>query len=441
MVARAGWAEIEITPPLGLPMGGRGPRFAPGAEVLDPLMAQALVLEDGAGTRQVWVSLDLIGMDQDRAAVLRQSLAALTGADHEGVVLNFSHIHSGPMANFYKYPPVMLEPAMLTLYHRALASAIRRVTEDALALLQPVCVTSHRGASHVGINRRLRRPSGEVAMAPNPDGFHSPDVWVLDLRTLDGARHAVVFSYGCHPVIVYGFAWGGISAGYPGAARASLRGELGAGTHCQFVQGLAGNVRPRVLARLESGVFRKSTPEDVIQAGSELAGDVAAALGMGGEELDLSLRAVAGWVHPRFDQSRLMPLAYWREMAEREDELSRNVGRHWAERVSSGRPMPVTMPMEIGMLQLAEGHRVAWLDSETCAEWLPALREWLDDLALGVWGYCQSVSTYLPTDALLPEGGYEVAQANRYHRLGPAPFAPGIDGIVREGFLSLAQRL
>lgn len=93
------------------------------------------------------------------------------------------------------------------------------------------------------------------------------------------------------------------------------------------------------------------------------------------------------------------------------------------------------------MLQLAEGHRVAWLDSETCAEWLPALREWLDDLALGVWGYCQSVSTYLPTDALLTEGGYEVAQANRYHRLGPAPFAPGIDGIVREGFLSLAQRL
>ncbi len=38
---KAGWAHIDITPPLGLPMGGRGSRFTPGAEVIDPLLAQA----------------------------------------------------------------------------------------------------------------------------------------------------------------------------------------------------------------------------------------------------------------------------------------------------------------------------------------------------------------------------------------------------------------
>ena len=40
--SKAGWAQVEITPPLGLPMGGRGPDFTPGAKVLDPLLAQAL---------------------------------------------------------------------------------------------------------------------------------------------------------------------------------------------------------------------------------------------------------------------------------------------------------------------------------------------------------------------------------------------------------------
>jgi hypothetical protein len=60
--AKAGWAEIEITPPLGLPMGGRGPRFTPGASVLDPLMAGAVLLEDDRGRRQLWISLDLIGL-------------------------------------------------------------------------------------------------------------------------------------------------------------------------------------------------------------------------------------------------------------------------------------------------------------------------------------------------------------------------------------------
>ena len=441
MTNRAGWAEVEITPPLGIPMGGRGPRFALGAEVRDPLMAQALILEDGAGNRQLWVSLDLIGMDHGRATVLRQTLAAITGAPYEAVVLNFAHVHSGPMTNFHKYPPVIQEPTLLVQYHQALARSIQRAAEQALVRMHSVSVAVHSGTSDVGINRRRRLPNGEMALAPNPDGFYNPDLWVLELQADDGEERAIVFNYGCHPVIVYGFAWDGISAGFPGAARAALRDELGANVHCQFAQGLAGNVRPRVLADRDQGVFRKSRPGDVIQAGSELARDVVAALLTSGEQLSLSLRAVAGWMHPRFDADRVMPLSHWREMAARDDELSRNVGGYWGRRIASGRPLPTMLPMEIGLLQLSEVHRVAWFNAEACAEWLPALRQWLDDPALTVLGYCQDVSTYLPTDALLPEGGYEVINANWYHQLGPAPFAAGIDKIVREGFKGLASRL
>ncbi len=136
MTSRAGWAEVEITPPLGLPMGGRGPQFAPGAEVRDSLMAQALILEDGAGNRQLWVSLDLIGMDHGRATVLRQTLAAITGAPYEGVVLNFAHIHSGPMTNSNKYPPVIQEPDLLVQYHQTLARSIQHAAEQALMRMQ-----------------------------------------------------------------------------------------------------------------------------------------------------------------------------------------------------------------------------------------------------------------------------------------------------------------
>ena len=222
MTSRAGWAEVEITPPLGLPMGGRGPRFAPATVVLDPLMAQALILEDGAGNRQLWVSLDLIGMDHGRAAVVRQILAAITGAPYESVVLNFAHVHSGPMTNFNKYPPVIQEPAPLVQYHQTLARSIQRAAEQALVRMHSVSVAVHTGSSDVGINRRRRLPNGEMALAPNPDGFYNPDLWVLDLQVDDSEDRAIIFSYGCHPVIVYGFAWDGISAGFPGAARAAL---------------------------------------------------------------------------------------------------------------------------------------------------------------------------------------------------------------------------
>ncbi|HHE70715.1 MAG TPA: hypothetical protein ENL34_00345, partial [Chloroflexi bacterium] len=112
MSNQAGWAEIEITPPLGLPMGGRGPRFTPGAQILDPLMAQAVLLEDQNGKRQLWLSLDLIGMDHARAARLRQRLSALSGAPYPAVVINFAHVHSGPMTNFHKYPTLISEPPL-----------------------------------------------------------------------------------------------------------------------------------------------------------------------------------------------------------------------------------------------------------------------------------------------------------------------------------------
>jgi hypothetical protein len=250
-----------------------------------------------------------------------------------------------------------------------------------------------------------------------------------------------VFSYGCHPVIVYGFAWEGISADFVGAARRALRDELGEHVHCQFIQGLAGNVRPRVLADNEAGMFRPSALEDRDKAGRTLAGDVAVCLDREGQPLRPSLAAVSGWIHPQRALERAPSVTFWRDMAGRDDELSRNVGSYWARQMASGKPLAPVLPMEIGMLQIAPGHRIAWFNTEAVAEWLPLLRSWLADSALTCWGYCQEVSTYLPTDVLLSEGGYEVINAPWYDVNGPAPFAAGIEQTVREGFEALAQRL
>ncbi len=440
--ARAGWAEVDITPPLGLPMGGRGPRFAPATSVLDPLMAQALLLEDAQGNRQLWVSLDLIGLDHGRSAALRQDLSALTGAPYEAVVLNFAHIHSGPMTNFRKYPEIIPEPPALCDYQRALSQAVHSAVEMALNRMQPVAVVRHLGTSDIGINRRRRNAAGETVLAPNPGGAYNRDLWVLDLRprNRDAAQdRALVFSYGCHPVIVYGYSWDGISAGYPGATRRVLRSHLDDAVHCQFLQGLAGNVRPRILADLERGQFRKSTPDDVDAVAVELAGDVLDALGHPGDRVDLALQAAAGWVHPRRAADQVPQLAHWQEMAARDDELSRNVGSYWAARIGSGSALARVVPLQIGLLEIAPGQRIAWFNTEAVAEWLPALRTWLEDPSLTVWGYCQDVGTYLPTDALLPEGGYEVVDAPRSDPYGPMPLANGIDVTVRSGFERLTR--
>jgi hypothetical protein len=49
-----------------------------------------------------------------------------------------------------------------------------------------------------------------------------------------------------------------------------------------------------------------------------------------------------------------------------------------------------------------------------------------------MWGYCQESITYLPTDELLPQGGYEVLECNRARAGSPARFAPGLNETIRK---------
>ncbi len=437
--AKGGWSEVDITPPLGLPMGGRGPRYAPGTEVLDPLMAQALVLEDAAGNRTLWISLDLIGLSFARSADLRYALAAITGIPYNAVVLNYAHTHSGPMVNFEKYPGSLEEPPALVAYHNDLRSKIIHIAQQAVTSLKPVSVTLHQGSSDLGINRRRRLETGVIALAPNPDGAYNPDLWVLDIRATDGAERCILFSIGCHPVIVYSYAWQGISADYPGACRRALKKLYGPETNCQFFQGLAGNVRPRILADFTTGTFRKSNADDHITAGNTLAQAVSAAISTNGVELDLDLLSMTGWVPAMRDPQKILPLSNWQEMAGSEDELTRNVGQYWSYRMNQGLPLAQASPMEVGVLRLDKKHAVAWLSAEAVAEWLPLIRAVNPALNVTVWGYSQFVPTYLPTDGLLAEGGYEVVNANMYEVNGPGPFASGLDESFRRVFKDLLK--
>src|ERR1035438_560439 len=61
-VATAGWAEVEITPPLGIALGGRGGAETLASRVIDPLYAQVLYLKDGKGISFVLASFDLLGL-------------------------------------------------------------------------------------------------------------------------------------------------------------------------------------------------------------------------------------------------------------------------------------------------------------------------------------------------------------------------------------------
>lgn len=438
-MARAGWATADITPPLGLPMGGRGPQFSFGEEVLDPLEAKVVWLEDASGARQLWVSLDLVGVGTKTSFQMRQDIAMQTGIGMDAVVLNCVHTHAGPMANADKYATRVDKPPGLVAYEDGLIEKVVRAAAEAGRNLTEVTASVHRGQSRIGINRRNRGPDGEVDMRPNADGLCNPDVWILDLQ--GESSRAVIYSHGCHPVLVYGYAWNALSADWVGVSRRRLVEKLGAPTHCQFIQGMAGNVRPRIVSDFEENCFRKPTPEDVESTGNELATDVVSALNAPGETLELDLAAAAGHVLVAQDLDRVPSLESWQALAESEQELDRNLGRFWSERLEEGLAPSRAVYFDVGLLRLAEGHRIAWLAGEPVAEWLGILRQSLADERLAVWGYCQDVPCYLPCDSLLLEGGYEVEKSRWYNKDGPSPFKKGIDETVVSELKRLAERM
>src|SRR5690606_2527372 len=132
------------------------------------------------------------------------------------------------------------------------------------------------------------------------------------------------------PVIVYSHSWTAISSEWPGRSREILKDELGYETHFQFLQGLAGNIRPRVLADFENRKFRASTPEDVELTAQQFARDVWSTLEQSGETFELQLGAAKS----TFIAQRSAPPSreYWAQQENAEDELTREMSRYWLTR-------------------------------------------------------------------------------------------------------------
>jgi neutral ceramidase len=425
---------VEITPPLGIALGGRGGAETTADKVLDPLFAQVLCLRDGQGKGFVLASFDLIGLTHELSDRIRTRLVQELGVEWNLVVLNTSHTHSGPYMLRSLMAGVGPAPQVEVDYFKALEEKVVSAARAAGRAMQPVRVEVFQGSTEIGINRRGKNKQGRLGMIPDATKPFDSKVWIMKLTPSSGGAPAVVFSCACHPVIVYGYAYTAISADFPGAARRVLREALGPKAHAQFAQGFAGDSRPRILGDLEGRRFRKSKPADLEEAGRGLAGAVLAALKAPGEKLSLQIAGAED--RPFLPRDKPPPRERYEKM--RANALAETnayrlaVADYWLKRYDSGEGFARGDAWSLGLIRLAEKQWIVHSGGEPCIEWRAKMSEWLAPRRIVTWGYSQEARTYLPTEAMLREGGYEVLESNLGRENSPAAFAPGIEEAVRE---------
>ena len=96
MTLHFGAAAADITPPVGIAMGGYWGRRSGAMHIRDRLMAKALVCGQGAA-RVALVAVDLVGLDADAVRAIRERVKCATGIEDAAVMVCASHTHSGPL--------------------------------------------------------------------------------------------------------------------------------------------------------------------------------------------------------------------------------------------------------------------------------------------------------------------------------------------------------
>ena len=89
---QAGFARVDVTPPLGSPLSGYFYyRAADG--VLDPIQLNALAFGNGTDTAII-ITCDFLGMVMDKCREMREAIAARTGVPAERVMICALHQHT-----------------------------------------------------------------------------------------------------------------------------------------------------------------------------------------------------------------------------------------------------------------------------------------------------------------------------------------------------------
>ncbi len=235
----AGEGITDITPPLGIELGGF--HRPPGQErrvkgIRQPACVRALALRDGE-VQAIICSLEVAAVGDAFANRVRQRISEKTGVPGDHVRIAATHTHSMPAFCFMRQWGAIPEDFMRTVEERTVEAACRAIADLAPAELL-VGTSTAVGGNHNRTTKNFKTEDQFDASATDEDRWLDRTIHVL-LFPRKGKRTLCWYHFSAHAVC---YADELAGPDWPGEVAVRLREEEGLDPG--FLQGHCGDVNP-----------------------------------------------------------------------------------------------------------------------------------------------------------------------------------------------------
>lgn len=412
---QAGFSRIVITPDEPTALSGYAGRTGPAKGKIHDLYARAAALKDPQGKTVVMVSMDLIGVPATMARTICGEIEKQHHITRADIMLTCSHTHCGPALDDELTSMLFLpaeELVKIAKFQLVLNAKLIEVVGKAIADLQPAQLASGIGQVDFASHRR----------APIGTGPIDHEVPVLRVLSADGATvRGILFGYACH--------------------NTTMSFEMYCGDYAGFAQLYLEDHHPGAVALFHLGCGGDQNP--LPRRKIEICEKYGRMLGVAVERvMESTMQPISGAI--RTDIQKIdLPFAAVPTQADLEAK-QKSGGKHDQElakrllaKLERGEKLPASYPYPIQVWKL--GGQVTWLalGGEITVEYSLRLKERLGPGKTWVTGYANDVMSYIPSEKILAEGGYE-GETSQVYYLMPTKWAPGIEKRILDQAIKMA---
>ncbi|TKC06689.1 hypothetical protein FA048_15915 [Pedobacter polaris] len=331
------------------------------------------------------VGADVCGFNNDFIAEVKGEILKKHHILPSAILINASHTHFAPSTQDWTTWGAHQLPDSVYL-NQVVKPALINVIHTAIKNRKPSILSFGRAKTTIGKNRSLE---GTAAS-------YDDDVDVLTIERKKDHKKTAIFLTGCHPVFKNeGIGGYTLSANYPGITRNILEKEAGI-TDALFMQGCGGDINPVSVDYKKTGNELATVVKGILNAPmQQLTGNITFYL----DSLNFPVK--------KWSDERIQAFKTVNDNGKGDVEAEKDV--RWADLMlglSKNNKVPVNMPVYIQTINIGNWKLVG-LSREAVTDYSIGIKQLWPGELVSVAGYCNDVSSYLPTSKHIQSATYE----------------------------------